>query len=571
MEKWFDERGQYETGLYLYQQLFGDNPPETYQGENARIDVRIVTQDENISRLPWALLAHGGAFLATAGWAVSLANCQPTKDCELPPLPKILVVAPQPINWSATEADEHISDLRDMLAATDLTQVDDKHFRSVCAWSDFLMQLEDFQPDVLYYYGHGDGDQYSSKLIFEDQEVPLTDLRSALNEQLENSGNPPLLAYINCCQGDTGGLLGAGKQLVELIPTVLTNRTTAYVSAARKQAIAFWEAVLLRGEAPHNAVANMRGRLGGLGLSTNNIRWMTPVLHCQYNAWRANPPIPLSRLDRDPHWQLKLDRVDQFSKVFFLTHQMLLERQPLALAYLWYGSPEQGVEIFHKRLKWELEEKLPDAELYQVLPKWPDELQDPAKSFQDMICQAFKISTLEHLKGRIRTQVRQISGKRILVYVCHQSINSFLVYDPRNIKLYLEWWSNTFVPLLPAKTHAILGISFAHENPAKLYKFFTDKEKLNDLELPHTVFELLDELEIVTRRDLIAFIKTHKIYVNDEIRDKVLNEVLKKTQGSYVEILDELRRLENTAYQMKKKKDEQEIVDDGYYDDLFKN
>ena len=311
LEEWFDERGQYETGLYLYRQLFADKPPEAFQEKNASVDLRIVSQDENISRLPWALLAHGGVFLSTAGWAVSLANCSPAKDSELPPLPKMLVASPQPKNWPETEADEHIRQLRDMLAASDLTQVDDNHLRIVSNGSDFLRQLESFQPDILYYYGHGEGDEHTSRLIFEDQELPLTDLRSALNNL---PGNLPLLAYINCCQGDTGGLLGAGKQLVELIPAVLTNRTTAYINTARQQGMAFWEAVLLRGEAPHNAVAGMRGRLSDLGLSTSNIRWMTPVLHCQYDAWQANPPLPHSRLDRDPHWQLKLDRVKQFSR-----------------------------------------------------------------------------------------------------------------------------------------------------------------------------------------------------------------------------------------------------------------
>jgi len=549
--EWFDESGQYDTGCYLYKQLFGEEPPEKFQKENSRVDLRIVSRDENVSRLPWVLLAHDGIFLSTAGWAVSLANSNPDKDYELPPLPKMLVVAPQPTDLEKTKADEHIRDLKDMLAAPDLTLVDDDHLKTVTSWSDFLHQLKSFQPDILYYYGHGEGDEYTSKLIFEDKKLPLTDFRSELNNL---SGNSPLLAYINCCKGDTGGLLGAGKQLVGIIPAVLTNRTTAYIDTARKQGMAFWEALLLRGEAPHDAVAGIRGRLNDLDQSTHDSRWMTPVLHCQYAEWKANPPLPPSRLDRDPHWQFKLDRVKQFSVVFFLTHQMLKERKPRALAYLWYGTPNQGVDIFRNRLRLELEENLHDTEVIEVNPEWPGDLQNPAQSFQDMICQAFDIKTLEHLAGRIRTQVRQQSGKRILVYVSHLPIPSEEVFHPKEIKPYLNWWDSEFVPSLPENTHAILGISCETKETANLYKFLTEKQKLKDIHLSDTVFELLDELEKVTRDDLVKFIDTHKIYVDKDIMDKVLDATLEKTEGSYIKILDEMRELENRTFQKIRKK-----------------
>ena len=115
-------------------------------------------------------------------------------------------------------------------------------------------------------------------MLFADQQgqvkdTPLPDLAAAL-QNLPEHGRPKL-AYINCCQGDSGGLLGVGRQLLPHIPAVVTNRTTAFIDAARPQALAFWESLLLKGEAPHRALSATHARLGGLGLTTADIRWMS--------------------------------------------------------------------------------------------------------------------------------------------------------------------------------------------------------------------------------------------------------------------------------------------------------
>jgi hypothetical protein len=549
LQTFFDERGQYDTGIYLYRQLFGDTTSDTLRKNCDAVELRIIAPDENISRLPWMLLAHQGVFLATAGWSISLAIDADSSSHELPPSPKILVVAPQPTEWQPTEAREHIPEFQELLATADVAYTNDTCFKIAGNWPEFRAHLKTFQPDILYYYGHGTGDRHTTRLVFADEsnravEKPLPDVLA----ELRNTQTPPLLAYINCCQGDAGGLLGVGKQLATLIPAVVTNRTTAFISAARAQGMAFWEAVLLRGEPPHKAVSVMRRRLGDLNLSTADTRWMTPVLHCGYGEWRANPPTPPSRLERDPHWQLKLDRVGQFSKVFFQTYQMFKERKPRALAYLWYGTQEQGMEIFHRRLSEELSENLPDIVPYEVRPVWPDDLHDPSRSFSDMLCQAFQVSGLDHLSGRIRTQGRQITGKRILVYIRHQPVDSPLKFDPKHINTYLEWWSRNFVPLLPETAHALLGISFEVTKPAKFFKMLTERDGLHELILPHSVFELLDELEKVTKKDLLAFIQTHNIELPEDIKEKILEEILRKTEGSYVKLLDRLRQLESRAW-----------------------
>jgi hypothetical protein len=189
-----------------------------------------------------------------------------------------------------------------------------------------------------------------------------------------------------------------------------------------------------------------------------------------------------------------------------------------------------------------------------------------------MLCQAFQVSSLDHLPGRIRTQGRQITGKRILVYIRHQPVDSVYRFDPKNIKMYLEWWSRKFVPQLPETAHALLGLSFEVGKPAKFHRLLTERERLHELDLPDSVFELLDQLEKVTKRDLQHFIKTHNIKLPPDIEEKILEEILQKTEGSYVRLLDELRQLESRAW--RRRLDTRETgasssEDDNDYFDVF--
>jgi len=278
---------------------------------------------------------------------------------------------------------------------------------------------------------------------------------------------------------------------------------------------------------------------------------MTPVLHCRYEDWQANPPDPPSRLERDPHWRLKVDRVNQFSKVFYQTHQMLLEQKPRGLAYLWYGTPEQGLEIFHRRLSVELQEKLSETAVYLRPLEWPDELHDPARSFADRFCQAFEVENLEHIPARIRTFSRRVSGQKVLVYLCHRPVTSKYVFDPKKIRLYLDWWNKRLLPLIPTNAHALLGISYHAKNPAKFHNALVKKERLDDFSMSDAVFEFLDEMERVTRRDLIDFIRTHRVAVpaDLDLRDKVLDDILIRSKGCYDRVIDELEHLESRIWQ----------------------
>ncbi|MFO1429397.1 MAG: hypothetical protein U1F76_04540 [Candidatus Competibacteraceae bacterium] len=570
LETVFDERGQLELGQYLYKQTLGrrwqnasDLPRES------DIQLHILSENEHILRLPWVLLACGGNFLSVSGWSVILGNSHPTTDCELPPSPHLLVVMPQPANIRDTEARIHLEELEEMLSQADHHFYQGKHLHVVRTWEEFQAQVVKQHFDLLYYYGHGIGDKDRSRLVFAAdktqvrKDVPIVDLATCLRQA---PGGPPLLAYINCCRGDAGGLLGAGRQLLNLIPVVLTNRTVATIDAARRQAMDFWKAILLEGIPPHAAVAGMYSRLGNMGLSLKDVRWMTPVLHSRYRNWKANPPRPRNRLDQSPHWRLKLNRVRQFSQVAYQTGQMLRERKPRSLVYVWYGQKGQGMDLFHQRLAVELWDVLHGVYLYEIRPRWPDDLHNPHRSFEDMLLEAFDVDLLDHIPGRIRTQTQGESGRRILVYIRHQPLLPDEPIKPPVLRKYLEWWDYNGIPLLHQEIDAfgLLGISFEVRNPPKFLEVL--EKNMDGLELRHTVLHVLDEMEQLAKKDLREFLDTHRIELPRSRRERILDEILKETGGHYEMTLEALKSLVERAWDLEdeNKQGNRESEDEDY-------
>ncbi len=550
----FDERGQWEIGQHLYRQIFGSLNHDTLPSNN--VEVRIKTEDEHIARLPWCLLANNGIFLCTVGWSVALSSLAKRVDCcELPPSPKMLIIAPQPANVPPTKAEPHLEALEDMLSAADHRLSFGKHLKLVRTWEEFTESLspealKKFEPQIVYYYGHGEVGFDSSKLLFASgknkalKAVPVADFALRLRQL----NHPPCLAYINCCKGDVGGFLGVGMQLEDFIPAVITNRTVAQIDAAQAQAMALWESMLLKGVAPHKAVANLYCKMGALNLSLADVRWMTPLIHCHYATWKSSPPKAPNRLEHDPHWHLKIDRVTQFGTVATQTRQMLRERKPRSLAFVWYGEQGQGLELFHQRLKVELDEDLSDAFIDERRPEWPPELpHNYHRAFQDMLLEAFEVSSLEDIPASVRAKTYGAFGTQTLVYVRHRPVKSKRLINPNTLKAYLEWWNSHFVPVLDSNQFALLGVSFVVKNPPKFRNVMLDKARLYDLYLDHTVFRLLDEMERVARKDLLDFLHTHNIRLPEKRRDKVIERILEKTQGHYEHTVEELKHLVDMA------------------------
>ena len=553
IKKAFDERGQLEIGHYLYQQIFGKLSKEMIGlfSNATEIDLHIVSEDEHIKRLPWVLLSNKGVFFSTIGWAVTLSTIDDLCECEMPPSPRVLIVVPEPSGVDSTGADNHVSQLHDLLSMHDRRLSLGQNLQVCSSWEDFLQKTKCFDPQVVYYYGHGLGDTNNARLIFSTREQgnrvdkPIADFALVIRQQAVS----PRLVYVNCCSGDSAGLLGAGTQLGSFVPAVITNRTIAFADAAQLQAYHLFDNILLKGIPPHKAVSNLYSRMGDVDLSLSDARWMTPVLHRRYSKWHSNPPRLRSRTLHDPHWHLKVDRVSQFSIIATQARQMLRDQRPRSLAFIWYGQEGQGVEVFHQRLGVDLQESLSNTRIYPVKPTWPPELVNPDRSFTDMLTESFEVNYLDDIPARIRAKTHGASGLQTLVYVCHEPLLSSKIINPKSIKTYLEWWDTNLAPLLDCHQFVLLGISFVVKNPPLLLEVL-ESVGLEDLFLEKTVLRVLNEMERLARRDLLDFLRSHNILLPIERRERVLKRIMEKTAGSYDKTIEELKSLLELAWDL---------------------
>ena len=187
--------------------------------------------------------------------------------------------------------------------------------------------------------------------------------------------------------------------------------------------------------------------------------------------------------------------------------------------------------------------------MYPIRPAWPLHLENYQTSFSDVLTKAFKVNSIEDIPGRIRSESQGESGKQTLVYVRHEPVRATNLINPESLKHYIDWWDNEIAARLHKDQFAVLCVSFMVKNPP-LFAECIENESIDELDLKHTVFWLLDEMEKVAKKDLLLFLKTHNIQLPIERRDKVLSRILRKTGGRYEQTIGELKELRKEAWRV---------------------
>lgn len=550
LSQYFDDRGQLDLGRYLFDEIFRPlNQLEQTRLASASVEVRIVTTDEHVAKLPWCLLAHGEVFLTTEKWSVALsASADECTDCLLSPSPRLLFVTPQPRTWGKTEAPAHVAEVETLLCVANPLHTKDKHLRIVETWSDLTSALESFKPHIVYFYGHGTGDMNASRLVFSktgggDDLRPVADFANLLRSQ---GSDCPVMVYVNCCKGDVGGLLGVSFQLGSFIPAVITNCTTARIDAAREQARTVWRNILVNGVAPHEAVICMRRRVAEAHFSFSDIRWMTPVLRYRYKKWEFRAPANEARLQLKPNWDNLLDRTKQTAEVVFRVGSMLQAQKRPCLAILWHGQEGQGIEQFYHRVEIELQNRFHDVALYQVTPAWPQDLHNFHRSISDMLAEAFEVSGFEEISYKIRFEMLRKGAHRSVVFLRHPVLNSEVqMSDPNQLRNYLEWLDKNLASQMDPSTCLLVGCGFEQNNHSFLSQGTPFKreafEALEDVEFTSLTFHILEELGKVERRDLLDFMRVQTYQLPVELRDKLITRIIERTGGQYQRVVEELK------------------------------
>ncbi len=535
LQEVFGPRGLLEFGQYLYSQLFPDiSPIHLKHQQNDNIEVIIVTQEEHVTRLPWMLLAYKGQYLCMDGeWSIAIATTFEIKTCEMPSSPRILIIAPEPTGQSKTKAESHIKVIEEKFCAYDINYRIGYNLEVVYTIEDFKSSLEKSkpQPHIVYFYGHGIGDFYTSMLVFATRSdrhqynLLVRDFSRYLSVLRDE---PPMLVYLNCCHGDAGGLLGAGFSLGNSIPAVITNRTVAEINAAQAQGLYLLNSIVIEGKPPHLAISEMYKKSVKLDIGLADPRWMTPILYQHYTDWKVKR-LPL----HDSNWHYKLDHVTQFCTVASKTRSMLNTCKPRSLAFVWYGKEGVGCDILHEHLKIELHEHL-DIKPYEVNVKWPLDLGDRpflSEAFTGMLSKAFEVPNLNAVPARIRARTFSNSDKLTLICVHYQPVmpqNKKI--NPTILKYYLEWWDCEFVPLLEEQQFVLSTISFVVKSPDKFRKYL-DERCLDELDVHDTAFRILDEIKGVSIQDLLDFLYMYKKRLTIQSRKEVLKKLLNKTSS----------------------------------------
>lgn len=543
----FDENAQLQLGKHLYALVFGtasDTQANEWRGEVA---LRVVSADPFIQRLPWNVLTRDKVPLVRDGWHITVAaSLGALADVDFPGIPRILLVCPEPRDLPATDGKQHTNALVQDLRKFYEQFLDPKMLAVVQHWHDFVQKLTQQRWDVIYFYGHGDGDDYGAALLFtlpdgSTQRFSMADMAKVLKS------NPPHILYLNACRSGNGHIGSAVMHLEELVPALVVNRTDAFTAAAREQGQTFLRQLLLEHSPPHQAISSA---YSSVGLGMTSVRWMTPILYQQYRQWTFPRREVYRFASRDTHWYLKLDRAAQFSRISNDVRRMIRGMSPSTLACFWYGSAQQGVNRFHERLPVELRELSPDMEMLEYAFRWPVHWHDEDAAYHQMLCEGFRIQYIQQLPGKLES-ASTLGGVVPLVAHCRfETLYHDSAASLSQVAGLLQWWNVHVHPHLQARgVNALLALAF--ELP-QMDEGFTEAVHfcLGEQEFDAGMeFLLLDELEQVNEKDVKAFLHKYEVRlpVQGSERDRVISETVENARHDgevdYEKVLLELQTI----------------------------
>jgi hypothetical protein len=210
------------------------------------------------------------------------------------------------------------------------------------------------------------------------------------------------------------------------------------------------------------------------------------------------------------------------------------------LTFVWFGQEHQCVELFHKRLILDLRKKLHEFSVLEVNPKWPKCFHDYyCSSFNNMLSRVFEVGELQDIPHHVMSKINYPERKSLIYFKLHFGIQQTTSQLMNDIRICLEWWDSEFVPLLKKQQFVLLGISFEHHTPAECEDSL-DEARFDELELRNTYYWRLDELTSLLKRDIFRFMHDFNITIPHERKKRVVNIIMKKTDGICEQVLDTL-------------------------------
>lgn len=275
--------------------------PEEVMPTQEWLRLRICTAVPRLLSLPWRLLSWEGYFLADHNWTMELVPAVQVQTRVKLTVPcKLLIVAPQYAGMANIGTARHLASLKTSLCERLPGWDNERLWREVQSRKQLVNALSGMQPDIVYYFGHGSltaGGLPSLELgAARDKADHL--LLSDLLRMLQD--NPPQVVWLNGCMTGAEGFHGAGHQLGQTVPIVISQRTTAFSGHAAQLAQSFFQRFLLDGQEPALALHHLDDLY-----SRTDFQWSTTMFHTSYASCEVQthqPPGPTKdaakRLDR---------------------------------------------------------------------------------------------------------------------------------------------------------------------------------------------------------------------------------------------------------------------------------
>ncbi len=270
------------------------------------VRLRIWTDEPLLLQQPWRLVRWHGQLLINSGWTFELVQTACSEgQMEIFSPTKLLFVAPT-YGGRAGEGDigtdAHEENLKEILRSLSRKgQPDEGYFQRARTRSDLLSLLKGMQPEILYFYGHGDFLDDQLCLILDGDTADAGEQALQVSELLGLFGTQkPRIVFLNGCVTGAGGWQSAGTQLGAHIPLVIANRTIVFSKEAAQTAQWWFRSLFQDRVDPVESLHAMDE-----AQSQWQPHWMTTVIHRRYQYSRIVGPSPEYR---DPDQHLDLDR-----------------------------------------------------------------------------------------------------------------------------------------------------------------------------------------------------------------------------------------------------------------------
>ncbi|HRI63908.1 MAG TPA: hypothetical protein PK156_06710 [Polyangium sp.] len=557
-----------QAGAALFEAFFGDEPAfgpvlrRAFQrlDDGLRVDpirealrVRICTQDPRLQGLPLRAMMYGGRLLMDQGWTFEYSRDeQPAEQREFSPPGRILVVAPDYESMPAIGTDAHVSALRRLIESLVPGHTSSPKFRVVQEFREVSEALAGMNPDIVYYYGHGESDGEELFLLLGEAAVERIPIRKFAQEIKKYA---PSVVVLNGCKTGQAGLQSGGHQLLPEVPIVVSNATTAFSSAASEFAMQWIRAWLEEGRDPIESLHDLDDK----GRSTLGFEWLTPVVHANYSAFKTRAivtgPSELSYLP--PEW---LNREEQRSRVFGHVSDLARDSKRRVMALVGMGTPGNRLDLLSKQIIDRIEVDGGERLRIQRIP-----LTFPAEriaSFSEETASrdlgariAAKLRTELRTDGPIVLALKARAARRtgmgmpivwldwqVFAGEAERASDRWAYLDSESLLAWLRFVRDQLAPDCPddLRIVAMLSLEFSFEKLAPVADVLKSWESDSELGLrtPRFRFRRVSPLGEVKQDEILDYLEHADCPIATE-----LSELLyRKTAGQYEQTVEYLRR-----------------------------